>query len=85
LHVDFLPIKLSLISSRLTFLNPEELLVNDASAPAAVVSAQEGHTASYGDGIHADVHRRGTLKLSDYQGKVVLVELLGDVVWSLCG
>jgi len=67
--------KLSWISSRLTFLNPEELLVTDSS-PAAVSPAEveEQSQTSYGDYDFDLTSIDGEpLKLADYHGKVVLV------------
>jgi cytochrome c-type biogenesis protein len=67
--------KLAWISSRLTFLNPEELLVTD-SPPSVVqpaVAAGQAKTA-YGEYDFALTSIDGEpLKLSDYYGKVVLV------------
>ena len=67
--------KLSWISSRLTFLNPEELLVSEVEAPAPLVDMAEAKTATpYGDYDFSLTSINGEpLKLSDYQGKVVLV------------
>lgn len=67
--------KLSWISSRLTFLNPEELLVTDSSPSAvAPAEAEEQGQASYGDYDFVLTSIDGEpLKLADYQGKVVLV------------
>jgi cytochrome c-type biogenesis protein len=69
--------KLSWVSSRLTFLNPEELLVSDT--PSAVVQpspaeAREKSSSPYGAYDFALTSIDGEpVKLSDYQGKVVLV------------
>ncbi len=69
--------KLSWISSRLTFLNPEELLVNEANSPAApprLAEAGEKSSSPYGDFDFSLTSIDGeALKLSDYQGKIVLV------------
>ncbi len=67
--------KLSWISSRLTFLNPEELLVTDSpsSVVQPAVAAEQAKTA-YGEYDFALTSIDGeALKLSDYYGKVVLV------------
>lgn len=67
--------KLSWISSRLTFLNPEELLVTEApSSSVEVTTAEAKATSTYGDYDFTLTSIDGEpLKLSDYQGKVVLV------------
>jgi cytochrome c-type biogenesis protein len=67
--------KLSWISSRLTFLNPEELLVTDSSPTAvAPAEAEEPGQTSYGDYDFVLTSIDGEpLKLADYHGKVVLV------------
>jgi cytochrome c-type biogenesis protein len=67
--------RLSWISSRLTFLNPEELLVSEAPSSSVEVATAEAKTASpYGEYDFALTSIDGEpLKLSDYQGKVVLV------------
>ena len=67
--------KLSWISSRLTFLNPEELLVTESPSSVAqpAIAADQAKTA-YGDYDFALTSIDGeSLKLSDYYGKVVLV------------
>jgi cytochrome c-type biogenesis protein len=67
--------KLSWISSRLTFLNPEELLMTEAqpSTPQSPETAEHTKTA-YGDYDFTLTSIDGdSLKLSDYYGKVVLV------------
>jgi cytochrome c-type biogenesis protein len=69
--------KLSWISSRLTFLNPEELLVSETHAPGveSAVAAEAGKAPSvYGDYDFILTSIDGEeVQLSDYQGKVVLV------------
>jgi cytochrome c-type biogenesis protein len=69
--------KLSWISSRLTFLNPEELLVSETHAPEvqSAVAAEAGKTPSvYGDYDFVLTSIDGEeVQLSDYRGKVVLV------------
>jgi cytochrome c-type biogenesis protein len=67
--------KLSWISARLTFLNPEELLVTEPhpSVVQPAVAAEQAKTA-YGDYDFAMTSIDGEpVKLSDYYGKVVLV------------
>jgi cytochrome c-type biogenesis protein len=67
--------KLSWISSRLTFLNPEELLMTEAqpSTPQSPETVEHAKTA-YGDYDFTLTSIDGdSLKLSDYYGKVVLV------------
>jgi len=67
--------KLTWISARLTFLNPEELLVSES--PSSVVSpaeAKEQTKTAYGDYDFTLTTIDGEpLKLSDYHGKIVLV------------
>lgn len=69
--------KLTWISSRLAFLNPEELLMTEPqSSPTQPAAASEAvkTSSSYGDYDFALTSIDGeSLKLSDYQGKVVLV------------
>lgn len=69
--------KLTWISSRLAFLNPEELLMTEPqSSPTQPAAASEAvkTSGSYGDYDFALTSIDGeSLKLSDYQGKVVLV------------
>lgn len=69
--------KLSIISSRLTFLNPEELLVSEAppsSVQPSVAEAKEQSGDPYGSYDFSLTSIDGEpVKLSDYQGKVVLV------------
>jgi cytochrome c-type biogenesis protein len=69
--------KLSWISSRLTFLNPEELLVSEVQAPGvqSAVAPEEGKLPNvYGDYDFALTSIDGeAVRLADYRGKVVLV------------
>lgn len=69
--------KMSWISSRLTFLNPEELLVSETPSSAVQptpAEAGEKSSGPYGTYDFALTSVDGeSVKLSDYQGKVVLV------------
>jgi len=67
--------KLAWISSRLTFLNPEELLMSETRPPVPQSAETAGQAkTAYGDYDFTLTSIDGeSVKLSDYYGKVVLV------------
>ncbi len=66
--------KMSWISSKLTFLNPEELLVMEPAEPGVPAAFAVDTATEYGDyNFNLTTIDGDEVSLADYQGKVVLV------------